>query len=106
MNDSEFHQLVDTLMLTIEEALDDFNDDVDIDYETNGRVMTLNFEKGSKIVINRQEPLHQVWLATKTGGYHFSYQDERWVCDRSGEPFFALLGHSCKVQSGEHVSFD
>ncbi len=70
MNDSEFHQLADQLMLYIEETLDSFTGDSDIDYETNGGVMTLTFENGSKIVINRQEPLHQVWLATKAGGYH------------------------------------
>ncbi|MCW2479070.1 iron donor protein CyaY [Candidatus Symbiopectobacterium sp. NZEC135] len=106
MNDSEFHQLADALMLTIEEALDDFEGDADIDYETNGGVMTLSFENGSKIVINRQEPLHQVWLATKAGGYHFNYRDEQWICDRSGESFFALLAQACSAQAGEDVSFD
>ncbi len=106
MNDSEFHQLADALMLTIEEALDDFEGDADIDYETNGGVMTLSFENGSKIVINRQEPLHQVWLATKAGGYHFNYRDEQWICDRSGESFFSLLAQACSAQTGEDVSFD
>ncbi|MGK2888442.1 MAG: iron donor protein CyaY [Candidatus Malihini olakiniferum] len=105
MNNSEFHQLADALMLTIEEVLDDFDGDADIDYETNGGVMTLSFENASKIVINRQEPLHQVWLATKAGGYHFSYRDEQWICDRSGELFFALLAQACRAQSGEDVSF-
>ena len=54
MNDSEFHQLADQLMLNIEETLDDFDGDADIDYETNGGVMTLSFENGTKIVINRR----------------------------------------------------
>ena len=54
MNDSEFHQLADQLMLCIEETLDGFSGDSDIDYETNGGVMTLTFENGSKIVINRR----------------------------------------------------
>ncbi|MBG6242681.1 MAG: iron donor protein CyaY [Candidatus Symbiopectobacterium sp. Dall1.0] len=111
MNDSEFHQLADALMLTIEEALDDFDGDADIDYETNGGVMTLSFENGSKIIINRQEPLHQVWLATKAGGYHFTYQPdkgqkEQWICDRSGQSFFTLLAQACSAQAGEDVSFD
>ena len=56
MNDTEFHQLADKLMLNIEEAIDAYEGDADIDYETNGGVMTLTFENGSKIVINRQEP--------------------------------------------------
>lgn len=105
MNDSEFHQLADQLMLNIEETLDDFDGDADIDYETNGGVMTLSFENGTKIVINRQEPLHQVWLATKTGGYHFNYRDSVWVCDRSGHAFYPLLSEAASAQAGEDVTF-
>jgi CyaY protein len=67
--------------------------------------MTLTFENGSKIVINRQEPLHQVWLATKTGGYHFDYRDGYWYCSRSGEEFFAKLSEATTGQAGENVSF-
>lgn len=103
MNDSEFHQLADRLMLRVEEALDAYDGDADIDYETNGGVMTLTFENGSKIIINRQEPLHQVWLATKAGGYHFGYRDDDWFCDRSGEAFWPLLSAACSAQSGEDV---
>lgn len=64
MNDSEFHRLADSLWMTIEERLDDWDGDSDIDCEINGGVLTISFENGSKIIINRQEPLHQVWLAT------------------------------------------
>ena len=78
MNDSEFHQLADTLWLTIEERLDDWDGDSDIDCEINGGVLTISFENGSKIIINRQEPLHQVWLATKQGGYHFDLKGDEW----------------------------
>ncbi|AGO53169.1 iron donor protein CyaY [Serratia plymuthica] len=105
MNDSEFHQLADQLMLNIEETLDDFDGDADIDYETNGGVMTLSFENGTKIVINRQEPLHQVWLATKTGGYHFNYRDGAWFCDRSDRGFYPLLSEAASAQAGEDVHF-
>ncbi|MCV9879355.1 iron donor protein CyaY [Brenneria izbisi] len=105
MNDSEFHQLADKLMLQLEETLDQFAGDADIDYETNGGVMTLRFENGSKIVINRQEPMHQVWLATKTNGYHFNYQAGRWICDRRGDDFMALLSAACSEQAGEDVHF-
>lgn len=105
MNDSEFHQLADQLTLYIEETLDGFTGDSDIDYETNGGVMTLTFDNGSKIIINRQEPLHQIWLATKAGGYHFYYRDGHWYCSRSGEEFFAKLSTAVSEQAGEKVSF-
>ncbi|CDL85699.1 iron donor protein CyaY [Xenorhabdus szentirmaii] len=101
MNDSEFHQLADKLMLHLEEQLDNYDGDADIDCETNGGVMTLSFENGSKIIINRQEPFHQIWLATKNGGYHFNYQDSQWVCDRNGDNFIAVLAQAITEQSGE-----
>ncbi|RWR02758.1 frataxin-like protein [[Pantoea] beijingensis] len=107
MNDSEFHRLADSLMLTIEERLDENNDhgDADIDYENNGGTLTLSFENGSKIVINRQEPLHQIWLATKAGGYHFELKNEHWICNRSGFEFWQLLEEACAAQSGEKIPF-
>ncbi|HDK0984787.1 TPA: iron donor protein CyaY [Escherichia coli] len=90
MNDSEFHRLADQLWLTIEEHLDDWDGDSDIDCE---------------IIINRQEPLHQVWLATKQGGYHFDLKGDEWICDRSGETFWDLLEQAATQQAGETVSF-
>ena len=55
MNDSEFHRLADSLWMTIEERLDDWDGDSDIDCEINGGVLTISFENGSKIIINRQD---------------------------------------------------
>ncbi|EMI5490108.1 iron donor protein CyaY [Providencia stuartii] len=105
MNDSEFHQLADTMMASIEEHLDNYDGDADIDCETNGGVMTLSFEDGSKIIINRQEPFHQIWLATKQGGYHYDYKDNNWVCDRSGGLFTDMLAQAIAFQSGEPFTF-
>ncbi len=105
MNDSEFHQIADDTMAAIETDLDNYDGDADIDCETNGGVMTLSFENGSKIIINRQEPFHQLWLATKEGGYHFDYKNNDWVCDRSGQLFSNMLAQAIASQSGEPFSF-
>ena len=70
-----------------------------------GGVLTISFENGSKIIINRQEPLHQVWLATKQGGYHFDLKGDEWICDRSGETFWDLLEQAASQQAGETVRF-
>jgi CyaY protein len=105
MNDTQFHQLADKLMSNIEQAIDNYDGDSDIDYEINGNVMTISFENDSKIIINRQESMHQVWLATKTGGYHFDYQEPGWRCDRSGEDFIKILSEAITLQSGETLIF-
>lgn len=106
MNDTQFHQLADKLTSHIEQTIDNYDGDSDIDYEINGNVMTISFENGSKIIINRQESMHQVWLATKNGGYHFDYRDNSWFCDRSGESFLKLLSTAVTQQSGETLSFE
>lgn len=105
MNDSKFHQLADQLMLNVEQTLDNFTGDTDIDCETNGNVMTLTFENGSKIIINRQESSQQIWLATKTNGYRFDYKDGIWACNRSGKAFFTLLSEAITGQANKEVHF-
>ncbi|WP_413492738.1 iron donor protein CyaY [Morganella psychrotolerans] len=105
MNDTEFHQTADVLMQNIEDKLDNYDGDADIDCETNGGVMTLSFENGSKIIINRQEAFHQIWLAARNGGYHFSLKSDKWICDRSGGEFFTMLSEAVSEQSSEAFSF-
>lgn len=65
MNDSEFHRLADQLWLTIEERLDDWDGDSDIDCEINGGVLTITFENGSKIIINRRAAALYGWQPNK-----------------------------------------
>ncbi len=104
MQDTEFHTLIDNLLMQIEEILDEL--ELDIDYETAAGILTLEFENGSKIIINRQEPLHQLWLATKSGGYHFDYHGGQWLDDRTAEPFWTILEQACSEQAGESISLE
>ena len=104
MNDSEFHRLADQLWLTIEERLDDWDGDSDIDCEINGGVLTITFENGSKIIINRQEPLHQVWLATKQGGYHFDLKGDEWIMIAAAN-LLGFAGTGGDTASGETLGF-
>lgn len=75
MTDTEFHQLADDMFQAIETAIETAIDeqDADVDIDASGNVLQLEFVDGSKIVINKQEPLHEIWVATRFGGYHFGY---------------------------------
>lgn len=101
MKDSEFHVLADAQFQTIEEAIDACG--VDIDYETSGGILTLIFPDKSKIIINKQEPLHQIWVATRFNGHHFGYRDGQWIDVREGHELMSLLSAACSSQSGEEV---
>ena len=103
MNDTEFHQRVEIELSKIEEMIDDSG--ADIDYETSGNVMTLEFENRSQIIINRQEPMHEIWLASKSGGYHFKYNDNQWVCSKTGVELIELLKGECEKHDDEEITW-
>ncbi len=103
MNETEFHQLVDIQMQNIEEAIDD--SEADIDYEVTGNVMTLEFENRSQIIINRQEPMKEIWLASKSGGFHFKLIDDKWTCSKTGMELFEMVKEECVKHAGEEINW-
>ena len=103
LTESEFNDKMDQTIIAIEEALDEI-DELDIDYETSGGILNITLENGSKVIINRQTPLKQLWLAAKDGGYHLDWVDGQWQTDKDQEPLQALLNRVLSQQSGEVVS--
>ena len=103
MTDSEFIQLADMLYQKIEDCIEDSG--ADIDYDQNGSLLTLEFDNRTKLIINRQEPLHQVWLATLENGHHYDYKAGLWIDDRNGDEFLSFLSAAIQKQSGEKVAF-
>ncbi|GAL23355.1 frataxin homolog CyaY [Vibrio maritimus] len=103
MNDTEFHQLVDEQMQNIEEAIDDSG--ADIDYEVTGNVMTLEFEDRSQVIINRQEPMHEIWLASKSGGFHFKLIEGKWTCSKTQLELMAMVKEECEKHAGESIDW-
>ena len=101
MNDSEFHQIVDNFLMLIESTLDEAM--VDFDYETSSGVLKLAFSDRSQIIINRQEPLHQIWVATKFDGHHFELTDGQWIDNRSGVELLTLISTAIERQGGETI---
>lgn len=103
MNDTEFHQLVDNQMQMIEESID--NSGADIDYEMSGNVMTLEFADRSQIIINRQEPMHEIWLASKSGGFHFKLEQDKWICSKTGVELFEMVKEECEKHASEEIDW-
>ncbi|GAA0207388.1 iron donor protein CyaY [Kangiella japonica] len=102
LTESEFNDKMDQTIIAIEEALDEL-DQLDIDYETSGGILTITLENGSKVIINRQTPLKQLWLAAKDGGYHLDWVDGQWQTDKDQEALEPLLSRVLSQQSGEAV---
>jgi len=102
LSDSEFHARAHAVLSAIEETLDRWlqEDEIDIDSQRTGGLLELQFPSGSKIVVNTQPPLHELWLAARTGGYHFHLVDGEWIDSRGGGEFFAMLSREISAQAG------
>jgi CyaY protein len=101
MTDSEFMDRAESLLQAVEKSCDRINDetDADIDNQRSGGMVTLTFADRSQIVVNLQKPLHEVWMAAKTGGYHFKWVDGQWQDSKGHGPFFAELSRNATLQA-------
>jgi len=70
-----------------------------------GLTDALEFDDGSQIIINRQEPMQEIWLASKSGGFHFALKDGEWTCSKTGLVLMDLVQQECSKHAGEPVSW-
>lgn len=104
MNETEFHNIADQTIEDIQEAIDQSG--ADIDYEEVGGVLTLEFDNGTKIIFSKQPPARQLWMAARSGGFHFDYDSDRqqWLCDSgNNEELYAMLSRLSTEQGGVSI---
>ncbi|HQX07883.1 MAG TPA: iron donor protein CyaY [Zoogloea sp.] len=107
MTDLEFMDRAEQLLLAVEQCCDRINDatDADVDSQRTGGMITLTFSNRSQIVINLQKPLHEIWMAARSGGYHYRFDAGQWQDTKGGGEFFANLSRDASVQSGMPLRF-
>ena len=103
MTENEFNELADAVFKRIEQTLDASG--TDIECNLNGPVLELEFEDGSKIIINRHGPNQEIWLAAKSGGFHYAMQDGQWISRRDGSELFLKLEELVRLGSKETLKF-
>jgi len=103
MTENEFNELADAVFERIEQSIDASG--ADIECNLNGPVLELEFADSTQIVINRHAPNREIWLAAKSGGFHYAFQDGVWVSRRDGGEFFGKLSELVQLGSGEVVVF-
>lgn len=103
MSESDFNRRIDDTLRAIEEAIDAAG--ADLDYENAGGVLTLQCTGGSQLILNRQTPLRQLWLAARSGGFHFDWDAATggWVRDSDGASLGAVLAEILATQCGETI---
>lgn len=104
LTESQFNEKIDAVLLAIETYLDESGSD--LDYETTNGILTIT-DDVTKIIINRQSAANQLWVAAKSGGFHFDYDDQQgWLRDTDGEALHLLLNRLFQEQFGEGVSLE
>ena len=107
LTDAEFHTLTSAVLSSVEATVDRWlqDDVVDIDSHRTGGLLELSFPNGSKLVLNTQPPLHELWLAARSGGYHYRHVNGQWLDTREGREFFDALSACASEQSGLALRF-
>ena len=107
LTDGEFHARSQAVLGAIEAALDRWlqDDVIDIDSHRTGGLLELDIPGGGKIVVNTQPPLHELWLAARSGGFHYRWVEGRWLDTKSGREFFDVLSECASAQAGKPLRF-
>ena len=107
MTDLEYMDRAEAVLQAIELAWDSINDDsdADIDNQRVGGMITLTFANRSQIVINLQKPLQEIWLAARSGGYHYQFDGSQWQDTKGSGEFFAHLTREASAQAGQPLVF-
>lgn len=108
MTESEFLDLAEATLERIEHALEEVAevDDIDVECTRSGNVLEIEFvDTGSKVIVNSQAPMKEMWMAAKSGGFHYRREGDRWVDTRDGSELFEALSRVCSAQAGAKVVF-
>ncbi|MGZ8257209.1 MAG: iron donor protein CyaY [Gallionella sp.] len=101
MTESEFNQLADAALAKIEAAIDACGGDVQ--GNRSGNVLEVEFDNGAKIIINRHDVNQEIWLAAKSGGFHFAYQNNAWLSRRDASELYQKLSELFALQAEQLV---
>jgi CyaY protein len=110
IDDKQFYQLGSNLLQTIEVALEAADDALDLDLDVErqgGNVINIRFKDKSVIVVNTQPPLHEIWVAAKSGGYHYRWAGTMakplWLDTKTGKELLSDLTEFASAQAGQAV---
>ena len=107
MSEKEFLDQAEATLNAIEQAMDRLNDEdvIDVECKRSGNVLEIEFlDNGSKIIINSQAPMKEMWVAARAGGYHYKRVEGQWINTRDGSELFAALSTLAGAQGGATVT--
>lgn len=100
-----YHREVAACLSRIAGVLDEHED---LDVQIGDGLVTIEFEDGTRFVVNRQSGAHQMWLAAGARAWHYDWDAEAgtWVDDRDGHRFYDRLAEAVGAKLGRPISFE
>lgn len=102
MDETTFNTLADATLAEVEQRLETSGADVDFEFPSAG-VFEIEFADGSKMIVNRHGSAQEIWVAARSGGFHFRHDGSVWRDTRDGSELFAKLAAIVSEQAGEPV---
>lgn len=102
MSESEFLAAAEGVLDAVESAFEQAGEaaDVDIECSRSGNVLEIEFANRSKMIVNTQAPMREIWVAARAGGFHYRLDDGRWLDTRDGSELFDALSRLASAQAG------
>ena len=105
LDQSQFEARSDTALQALERALEAASVEADFELKGGG-ILEIEFEDGSKIIVNRHGAAREIWVAARSGGFHFRWDGAAWRDTRSSTELFASLSEIVSRQLGRRVRLD
>lgn len=102
MNETDFEAQASVTLEALERALENCGADLDFELKAGG-ILELEFEDGSKIIVNRHGAAREIWVAARSGGFHYRWDGKAWRDTRDGSELFAALSRLVSEQLGRGV---
>jgi CyaY protein len=107
LSDADYQRETQAVLQAIEATVDRWleEDVIDIDPQRTGGLLEMALPNGSRLIVNTQPPLQEIWLAARAGGFHFRHVDGRWLDTKDGSELFAVLSREASAQAGKPLQF-
>jgi CyaY protein len=107
MTETEFMTIAGRVLDQVEAAFERAGEtaDVDVECSRSGNVLEIEFvDQGSKIIVNTQAPMQEIWVAARAGGFHYRLNEGRWLDTREGTELYAALSSLASGQTGQTMT--
>ncbi len=107
MTETEFLSIAGRVLDQIEAAFERAGDsaDVDIECSRSGNVLEIEFvDHGSKIIVNTQAPMQEIWVAARAGGFHYRLNEGTWLDTRDGSELYDALSRLASAQASQPLT--